>query len=119
MIKLIYKLEGVIELPPEEHDERSLPEKLRGMLVALHEANVPCVLTAHDYKLVCPSYSLHDGNSQCFAYCGQRYWNVLVRGCSRKGRGGDLALAVEAYVHHFLRVYERNVNVIIAPRQPT
>ena len=43
MIKLIYKLEGVIELPPEEHDERSLPEKLRGMLVALHEGDVAAI----------------------------------------------------------------------------
>lgn len=40
LIKIIYKLEGVIELPLEEHDERSLPEKLRGMLVALNEGDV-------------------------------------------------------------------------------
>jgi glycosyltransferase involved in cell wall biosynthesis len=73
------------------------------------------VLTAHDYKLVCPSYSLHDGNSNCFACRGHRYWNVLVRGCSRKGHAGDVALAAEAYVHHFTRVYERNVDLVIAP----
>jgi 1-acyl-sn-glycerol-3-phosphate acyltransferase len=40
LIKIIYWLEGVIELPPEEHDERSLPEKLRGVLVALNEGDV-------------------------------------------------------------------------------
>ncbi len=43
MIKLIYWLEGVIVLPPEEHDDRSLPEKLRGMLVALHEGEVATI----------------------------------------------------------------------------
>jgi 1-acyl-sn-glycerol-3-phosphate acyltransferase len=43
LIKIIYKLEGVIELPPEEHDERSLPEKLRGMLVVLHEGQVAAI----------------------------------------------------------------------------
>ena len=42
-IKIIYKLEGVIVLPPEEHDDRSLPEKLRGMLVALHEGEVAAI----------------------------------------------------------------------------
>jgi 1-acyl-sn-glycerol-3-phosphate acyltransferase len=42
-IKIIYKLEGVIVLPPEEYDERSLPEKLRGMLVALHEGDVAAI----------------------------------------------------------------------------
>lgn len=42
-IKIIYKLEGVIVLPPEEHDDRSLPEKLRGMIVALHEGEVAAI----------------------------------------------------------------------------
>ena len=42
-IKIIYKLEGVIVLPPAEHDDRSLPEKLRGMLVALHEGEVAAI----------------------------------------------------------------------------
>jgi 1-acyl-sn-glycerol-3-phosphate acyltransferase len=40
LIKIIYRLEGVIELPPEKRDERSLPEKLRGLLVALNEGDV-------------------------------------------------------------------------------
>jgi glycosyltransferase involved in cell wall biosynthesis len=85
------------------------------VLLALGEAGVPCVLTAHDYKLVCPSYSLHDGRTECFACRGHRYWNVLRRGCSRQGPAGDFALAVEATVHHFQRVYERHLNAIIAP----
>jgi len=43
LIKIIYRLVGVIELPPEKHDERSLPEKLRGMLVALNEGEVVAI----------------------------------------------------------------------------
>ena len=43
LIKIIYWLEGVIELPPEERDERSLPEKLRGLLVALNESDVVAI----------------------------------------------------------------------------
>ncbi|HEY8226284.1 MAG TPA: lysophospholipid acyltransferase family protein [Pyrinomonadaceae bacterium] len=43
LIKIIYRLEGVIALPSEEHDDRSLPEKLRGMLVALHEGEVAAI----------------------------------------------------------------------------
>jgi 1-acyl-sn-glycerol-3-phosphate acyltransferase len=43
LIKMIYKLEGVIELPAEEHDDRSLPEKLRGMLVALNQGEVVAI----------------------------------------------------------------------------
>ena len=43
VLRIVYRLEGVIELPPEEHDERSLPEKLRGMLVALNQGDVPAI----------------------------------------------------------------------------
>ncbi len=43
LIKMIYKLQGVIELPPEERDDRSLPEKLRGMLVALNQGDVVAI----------------------------------------------------------------------------
>jgi 1-acyl-sn-glycerol-3-phosphate acyltransferase len=35
LIRVAYWLGGVIELPPEDQDDRSLPEKLRGLLVAL------------------------------------------------------------------------------------
>jgi glycosyltransferase involved in cell wall biosynthesis len=85
------------------------------VLVALKKADCPCVLTAHDYKLVCPSYTLYDGQSACFACRGHRYWNVLARGCSRRGVLGDVALATEAVVHHGLGLYERNLDAIIAP----
>jgi 1-acyl-sn-glycerol-3-phosphate acyltransferase len=35
LIRIVYWLGGVIELPPEDQVDRSLPEKLRGLLVAL------------------------------------------------------------------------------------
>jgi 1-acyl-sn-glycerol-3-phosphate acyltransferase len=43
LIRIIYWLGGVIELPPEEREDRSLPEKLRGVLVALNEGDVVAI----------------------------------------------------------------------------
>jgi 1-acyl-sn-glycerol-3-phosphate acyltransferase len=40
VIKILYWLGGVIELPPEDQDDKSLPEKLRGLLVALKHGDV-------------------------------------------------------------------------------
>ena len=40
LIKFMYWLAGVIELPPEDRDDRSLPEKVRGLLVALKHGDV-------------------------------------------------------------------------------
>jgi glycosyltransferase involved in cell wall biosynthesis len=85
------------------------------VLRAAKRAGLPCVLTAHDFKLVCPAYTLHDGNAPCFACRGHRYGNVLGHACSQRGVAGDLALATEAYVQRLLRVYERHVDLIIAP----
>lgn len=43
LIRIVYWLEGVIPLPPEKESDRSLPEKLRGMLVALHNGEVAAI----------------------------------------------------------------------------
>jgi 1-acyl-sn-glycerol-3-phosphate acyltransferase len=40
VIRILYWLVGVIKLPPEEQESRDLPEKLRGMLVALKHGDV-------------------------------------------------------------------------------
>ena len=40
VIKIMYWLAGVIELPPEDRADRSLPEKLRAFLVALKHGDV-------------------------------------------------------------------------------
>ena len=40
LIKIMYWLAGVIELPPDDRDDKSLPEKLRGLLVALKHGEV-------------------------------------------------------------------------------
>jgi 1-acyl-sn-glycerol-3-phosphate acyltransferase len=40
LIKMLYWLGGVIELPPRDQDDRTLPEKLRGLLVALKHGDV-------------------------------------------------------------------------------
>jgi 1-acyl-sn-glycerol-3-phosphate acyltransferase len=43
LIKLIYSLAGVIELPPENHSDGFHPEKIRGLLVALSHGDVVAI----------------------------------------------------------------------------
>jgi 1-acyl-sn-glycerol-3-phosphate acyltransferase len=43
LIKMIYKLEGVIELPPEDHGDGFHGEKVRGLLVALKNGDVVAI----------------------------------------------------------------------------
>lgn len=43
LVKLVYRLAGVIALPPEEKDEGFHPEKTRGLLVALNHGDVVAI----------------------------------------------------------------------------
>jgi glycosyltransferase involved in cell wall biosynthesis len=53
---------------------------------------VPTVMTLHDYKLACPSYSLLDGSgARCTACVGGSLANAVKRRC-----GGSVAAAVVA-----------------------
>ena len=40
LIRIIYRLEGAIELPPEDHNNGFHPEKVRGLLAALNQGDV-------------------------------------------------------------------------------
>lgn len=83
------------------------------VLVALREAGVPVVLSAHEYKLVCPTVHLFDGERVCEACRGHRYWQPVLRRCSEGSRVRSLGAAAEAALHHRLGLYdERHVHVI-------
>ena len=43
LIKLIYRVAGVIELPPEDKGDGFHPEKIRGLLVALNQGDVVAI----------------------------------------------------------------------------
>jgi glycosyltransferase involved in cell wall biosynthesis len=59
---------------------------------AAETEGVPTVMTLHDYKLACPSYSLLDGSgARCTACVGGSLGNAVKRRC-----GGSLAAAVVA-----------------------
>jgi 1-acyl-sn-glycerol-3-phosphate acyltransferase len=40
LIRIVYRLEGAVEPPPEGHDQGFHPEKVRGLLVALNQGDV-------------------------------------------------------------------------------
>lgn len=85
------------------------------VLVALREAGIPVVLSAHEYKLICPTVHLHDGHGICEACKGHRYWQPLVRRCSKGSLLRSAAAALDSSVHHALGLYDRrHVQVIAA-----
>ncbi len=81
----------------------------------LKRHNVPVVYHLNDFKLLCPSYNLTNRGKACEECGGGNFWKVVAKGCYHGGRARGAVLAAEAYVHHWLRTYEKCVDRFLAP----
>ena len=84
---------------------------------SLKKAGVPIVMTLHDYKVVCASYSMLADGSICEACRYQKYYYCFYRSCVKASRKKSLLNTVEMYLHHkLLHIYDM-VDVFISPSQ--
>jgi len=83
------------------------------VIPVLDAAGIPIVMTVHDYKLVCPNYSLFAGGKYCYRCKGGRFYNAVLTNCSGSLSRG-LLLAAEAYRQKTSGVYG-SVRRFIAP----
>jgi len=76
---------------------------------------VKVVMTLHDYKLICPAYSMLDHDRICSDCAGKNFWKAIINNCQ-----GSLAhsalLSLESYWHRWRKSYD-GVDVFIAPSQ--
>jgi len=85
------------------------------ILYGLKSRGVPVVQTLHDFKLVCPNYSMFVDGKTC-ERCGTwRYYNAVIHRCMRGSVTSSALVAIEAYVHKLLGSYSRNVDMFVAP----
>jgi len=84
------------------------------ILDVLHEHRIPTVMTLHDYKLICPTYSLWTHGEICERCRGGRYYHCLLHRCNHGSLSASLLNTVEAYVHRLIRIYDR-VDLFISP----
>jgi glycosyltransferase involved in cell wall biosynthesis len=84
----------------------------------LHEIKkrgIPVVMTLHDYKMVCASYSMLFGNKPCEACSGGKYYNALLKKCVKDSWFKSMLAAAEMYFHHkILNIYD-TVDIFISP----
>lgn len=87
------------------------------ILPVLRNAGVPVVLTAHQYKLVCPNYRLLNErtNRICERCLDGAYWHPVVERCHKGSWASSAAIALETTLHKRWRVYERYVDIVHAP----
>jgi glycosyltransferase involved in cell wall biosynthesis len=85
------------------------------VLHVLAKHHIPAVLTMHDYKLICPAYTLYANGAPCERCRGGAFYNAALQGCVKDSRSKSMLCTVEAYLHSALGLYRRNVARFIAP----
>jgi glycosyltransferase involved in cell wall biosynthesis len=82
---------------------------------SLKKFRVPVVMTLHDYKIVCASYSMVAEDRTCEACKDERYYQCFLKKCVKDSRTKSLLNTFEMYLHHkMLRIYDL-VDVFISP----
>jgi glycosyltransferase involved in cell wall biosynthesis len=84
------------------------------ILWELKAQGVPVLYHLNDFKLLCPSYNLVAQGEACEACKGGEFWHAMKVQCY-PGRGAQMTLAAEAYVHRWLGTYNKRVDRFLAP----
>jgi glycosyltransferase involved in cell wall biosynthesis len=82
---------------------------------SLKRNNIPVVMTVHDYKLICPNYSLFTDGKVCNRCKGKNYYNAIIHKCLKNSRLASALACLEMYFCKILKVYENNVDLFIVP----
>lgn len=81
---------------------------------AAKSMGVPVVLTLHDYKPVCPTYSRLRDEQPCSLCLEGEFGNVIKHRCADGSFGKSVLLFLEASVQRWMQSYEK-VDAFIAP----
>lgn len=85
------------------------------ILHALKKHRIPVVMTVHDLKLVCPSYHLYCKGKVCERCKPNKFYHALLTRCVKESLIASILSCMEMYFHKMLKIYEKNVDIFIAP----
>lgn len=85
------------------------------ILPILKKHGIPVVMTVHDYKLICPNYLLFTEDEVCKRCKGHKYYQSILHRCLKDSRMVSAYAALEMSIHKFMQVYEKHVDLFIAP----
>jgi len=81
----------------------------------LKKHKIPIVMSLHDYKMVCPSYSMFADGKTCERCKNGKYYRCFLKKCTKNSFLKSALNVVEMYLHHkLLNIYDL-VDVFISP----
>ena len=87
------------------------------ILWELKRQKIPVLYHLNDFKILCPTYNLVADAHACELCSHGAFHHVITRGCYTGSRSSAVVLAAEAYLHKWLRTYERCVDLFLAPSE--
>jgi len=75
---------------------------------------VPVVMTLHDYKLICPSYSMLNRGDVCEDCKGGRFIHSLLNTCHKESLTASGVYCIESYLNKWLHKYD-TIRYFICP----
>ena len=85
------------------------------LLAPLHERGIPVVMTVHDFKLVCPVYSLLSNGQICERCVSHGFSHAMRQRCNRGSLSGSMLVAGETWLHRRMRLYRDGIDLFITP----
>ena len=86
------------------------------ILWELKRQEIPVLYHLNDFKMLCPTYNFVANGRPC-ELCSDGAFHNATRGCYNGPRSSAVVLAAEAYLHKWLRTYERCVDIFLAPSE--
>ena len=113
------KLRALIqEFRPDVAHVRNIYHHLSpSILWELKAQGIPVVYHLNDLKLLCPSYNMVSKGRACERCKGGKFANAVYEGCYAGGCAKSVVLALEAYIHRWLRTYDKCVDLFLSPSE--
>ncbi len=87
------------------------------ILWELKRQGIPVLYHVNDFKILCPTYNLVADGRPCELCIHGAFHHAVTEGCYAGPRASALVLAAEAYLHKWLRTYDRCVDMFLAPSE--
>ena len=87
------------------------------ILWELKRQRIPLLYHLNDFKILCPTYNFVADGRPCELCRQGAFHHAATRGCYSGPRSSAMVLAAEAYLHRWLRTYERCVDLFLAPSE--
>jgi len=111
------KIERLIKLekPDIVHLNNFAHQISPSILDVFRKHKISVVMTMHDYKMVCPAYSMFSNGKPCEKCKNGKYYQCFLKKCTKDSYIKSLLNTIEMYFHHkILHIYD-TIDVFISP----